>query len=46
MGLKITTFVAQQTITVVIDPSNSIPESSDGDNQRSISYTMQQGGCP
>jgi hypothetical protein len=32
-------------ITLVIDPSNQIPETQKGDNTQTIEYTLQQGSC-
>ncbi len=47
MPLTITTWYNEQhTITLVIDPSNQIPETNEGDNTRTITYTLQKGGCP
>ncbi len=47
MPLTIATWYNEQhTITLVIDPSNQIPENNTGDNTRTISYTLQKGSCP
>ena len=47
MPLTISTYYNEQhNITLVIDPSNQIPETNTGDNSRSISYTLQKGSCP
>ncbi len=47
MQLTISTYYNEQhNITLVIDPSNQIPETVEGDNTRSISYTLQKGSCP
>ncbi len=47
MPLTISTWYDDQhTITLVIDPTNQIPESVEGDNTRTISYTLQKGSCP
>ncbi len=47
MPLTISTWYNEQhNITLVIDPSNQIPETNEGDNTRSISYTLQKGSCP
>jgi hypothetical protein len=44
--LTINTFFGEDhTITVTLDPGNQITETSEGDNTRSITYTLQQGGC-
>ena len=36
----------QHNITLTIDPANQIPETNEGDNIRTVSYTLQKGGCP
>jgi hypothetical protein len=47
MPLTISTWYSEQhNITLVIDPGNQIPESVEGDNVRTVSYTLQKGGCP
>ncbi len=47
MPLTIATYYNEQhNINLVIDPSNQIPETVEGDNNRSISYTLQKGSCP
>jgi hypothetical protein len=46
MPLTINTYVAQHSIVVVVDSGHTISESNEGDNQASVNYTMQQGGCP
>jgi hypothetical protein len=47
MPLTIATWYNEQhNITLVIDPGNQIPETVEGDNVRTISYTLQKGGCP
>ncbi len=33
-------------ITLVIDPSNQIPETQEGDNTQTIEYFLEKGGCP
>lgn len=43
--LTITTFFGEvHRITLVIDPSNILPESNEGNNVRTIEYTLIQGG--
>jgi hypothetical protein len=47
MPLTISTWYNEQhNITLVIDPGNQIPESTKSDNVRTVSYTLQKGGCP
>lgn len=47
MPLTISTWYNEtHRITVVIDPSNQIPENNEGDNSRTIEYTLQKGDCP
>ncbi len=47
MPLTVSTWYNEQhNITLVIDPSNQIPESNESDNVRTISYTLQKGSCP
>jgi hypothetical protein len=47
MPLTISTWYSEQhNITLVIDPGNQIPETTKSDNVRTISYTLQKGGCP
>ena len=47
MPLTISTWYNEQhTITLVIDPSNQIPETNESDNVRTITYTLQKGSCP
>jgi hypothetical protein len=36
----------KHNIKVVVDPDQQIPESNEGDNSKSISYTLAQGSCP
>jgi len=46
MPLTISTwFNEQHNITLVIDPGNQIPETVEGDNVRTVSYTLQKGSC-
>jgi hypothetical protein len=47
MPLTISTWYSEQhNITLVIDPANQIPENVEGDNVRTVSYTLQKGSCP
>ncbi len=47
MPLTVSTWYNEQhTITLVIDPSNQIPETVETDNTRTITYTLQKGDCP
>lgn len=47
MPLTISTWYNEtHRITVVIDPSNQIPETNEGDNTRTIEFTLQKGSCP
>jgi hypothetical protein len=47
MPLTISTWHSEQhNITLVIDPGNQIPETVEGDNTRTISYTLTKGSCP
>lgn len=47
MPLTISTWYNEQhTITLVIDPGNQIPESNEGDNVKTVSYTLAKGSCP
>jgi len=47
MPLTISTWYNEQhNITLVIDPANQIPETVEGDNARTISYTLAKGSCP
>jgi hypothetical protein len=47
MPLTISTWYNEtHNITLVIDPSNQIPETTKGDNSRTISYTLAKGSCP
>ena len=47
MPLTISTWYNEQhNLTLVIDPGNQIPETVEGDNVRTISYTLQKGSCP
>lgn len=47
MPLTISTWYNEQhNITLVIDPGNQIPETVEGDNTRTVSYTLQKGSCP
>jgi hypothetical protein len=44
--LTINTFFGEDhTVTVTLDPNNQVVETNEGDNTRSITYTLQQGGC-
>ncbi len=46
MPLTISTWYNEQhNLTLVIDPSNQIPENNESDNIRTISYTLQKGSC-
>jgi uncharacterized protein YgiM (DUF1202 family) len=46
MPLTISTWYNEtHTITLTIDPSNQIPETVEGDNVRTIQYTLAQGSC-
>ncbi len=36
----------QHNITVNVDPGNQIPETTKGDNVKTLSYTLNKGGCP
>lgn len=33
-------------LTMIIDPSNAIPETNEGDNQTAVEYVLQKGACP
>lgn len=47
MPLTISTWHSEvHNLTLVIDPGNQIPETVEGDNTRTISYTLQKGSCP
>lgn len=47
MPLTVSTWHSEShTITLTIDPSNLIPETVEGDNVRTIQYTLQKGDCP
>ncbi|MCC6803124.1 MAG: SH3 domain-containing protein [Anaerolineae bacterium] len=47
MPLTISTWYNEQhNITLVIDPGNQIPENNEGDNVRTVTYTLAKGGCP
>lgn len=47
MPLTVSTWYNEtHRITLVIDPSNQIPENNEGDNSRTIEYTLQKGNCP
>jgi hypothetical protein len=47
MPLTISTWYNEQhNITLVIDPANQIPETVEGDNTRTVSYTLAKGSCP
>lgn len=47
MPLTVSTWYNEtHTITLTIDPSNQIPETVEGDNVRTIQYTLAQGPCP
>lgn len=46
MPLTVSAFYNEQhTITITIDPENRVPETNEGDNVNTITYTLQQGGC-
>jgi hypothetical protein len=46
MPLTVSTWFNEvHRITLVIDPSNQIPETQKGDNTQTIEYTLQQGSC-
>ena len=46
MPLTISTWYNEQhNLTLVIDPGNQIPETVEGDNTRTVSYTLQKGSC-
>jgi len=36
----------QHNVTVNVDPSNQIPETTKGDNVKSLSYTLNRASCP
>ncbi|MBK8023642.1 MAG: hypothetical protein IPK19_19955 [Chloroflexi bacterium] len=47
MPLTISTWYNEtHRITLTIDPNNAIPENNEGDNIRTIEYTLQKGSCP
>jgi hypothetical protein len=47
MPLTISTWYNEtHRITLVIDPSNQIPETNETDNSRTVEYVLQKGGCP
>ena len=47
MPLTISTWYNEQhNITLVIDPGNQIPENNEGDNVRTVTYTLAKGSCP
>ncbi len=47
MPLTISTWYSEtHRITLIIDPSNAIPENNKTDNQRVIEYVLLQGACP
>lgn len=47
MPLTVSTWYNEtHRITLIIDPSNAIPENNEGDNSRTIEYTLQKGSCP
>lgn len=44
--LTVNTFFAEgHTVQAIIDPGNGIPETNEGDNSFSVSYTLATGGC-
>lgn len=44
--LTVSTFFDEQhSLTIVIDSLGEIPESNEGDNTSSLTYTLQRGGC-
>jgi len=47
MPLTISTYYAEQhTITLVVDSTGQIPETNEGDNTRTQTYTLAKGSCP
>ena len=45
--LTVSTYYDEEhVISLVVDPDTVIPEYDETDNQASISYTLQKGGCP
>ncbi|MDX2160898.1 MAG: CARDB domain-containing protein [bacterium] len=47
MPLTISTWYNEtHRITLTIDSGNAVPESNEGDNTRTIEYTLQRGSCP
>lgn len=47
MPLTISTWYNEQhNLTLVIDPGNQIPETVEGDNVRTVTYTLAKGSCP
>ncbi len=42
----LTAYNQTHRLKVTIDPSNTIPESDDGDNLRTYDYTLLRGSCP
>jgi hypothetical protein len=47
MPLTVSTWYNEEhTIILIIDPSNQIAETEEGDNRREVKYTLQKGNCP
>lgn len=47
MPLTVSTFVDEDhEIRLVIDPTNLVPETVDGDNSRVVTYRLARGSCP
>jgi hypothetical protein len=46
MALTVSTYFDEtHEIRFVIDPNNGVPENNESDNTRTITYTLQRGGC-